>query len=187
MAQSSDPSEQGVNCASLISPVPDGTHGQRFACHVETGSNEPDDAASSGNSASADTLDADASMGGRAAGWKGGAPALPVHERRTHTVSTRFNKAELYELDRLSTSVGLRRGEYLRLTAFQSLPPTIPELNKGAWLELSKAASNLNQVAHQLNKKGIDVDVDVEEISNMLAYFRQILIEVGEGYEGESF
>lgn len=88
MAQSSDPSEQGVNCASLISPVPDGTHGQRFACHVEGGSNEPAATANSGNSASADALDADASKGGRAAGWKGGAPALPVHERRTHSLDS---------------------------------------------------------------------------------------------------
>lgn len=101
------------------------------------------------------------------------------------TVSTRFNKAELYELDRLSTSVGLRRGEYLRLTAFQTLPPTIPELNKGAWLELSKASANLNQVARHLNKEGFETGVDVEEVSNMLSYFRQILIEVGEKYEGK--
>jgi len=111
---------------------------------------------------------------------------LPDEQRRRHTVSTRFNPAELKELDRLSTSVGLRRGEYLRLAAFQALPPTIPELNKEAWQELSKAASNLNQIAYQLNKKGVEVDVDIEEVRNILAYFRQILIEVGEGYEGES-
>lgn len=189
MAQSIDQSEQGVNKASLISPVPAGTHGQRNACHVDTGSNEPAAAADSGSSGGADAPRADApepGPGRERSGWRGGRPPLDANERRTHTVSTRFNKNELHELDLLSTSVGLRRGEYLRLACFRELPPTIPELNKTAWLELSKAAANLNQIAYQLNKKGDDSGVDIEEISNMLSYFRQILIEVGEAYESES-
>lgn len=186
MAQSNDNSEQGVIYASLNSPLANARPALRSAWQVEAGSNEPAAAADGGSNGGASALDADASRGGKASGWKGGAPALPDEQRRVHTVSTRFNKAELHELDRLSTSVGLRRGEYLRLAAFQSLPPTIPELNKAAWLELSKAASNLNQIAYQLNKKGVEVDVDIEEVGNMLAYFRQILIEVGEDYESQS-
>lgn len=166
--------------------MPDGTHGQRFACHVDAGSNEPAATAASGVIEGAHAPDSDESQGGRGAGWKGGNPALPPEQRRTHTVSTRFNKLELHELDRLSISVGLRRGEYLRLACFRQLPPTIPELNKSAWLELSKAASNLNQIAYQLNKKGIDSEVDIKEVGAMLSYFRQILIEVGEEYEGQS-
>jgi len=180
-------SEQGVNCASLVSPLADAWPGQRSACQVDAGSNEPVDAASSGKKGAVQYFDPKTMMGGKAAGWKGDAPALPDEQRRRHTVSTRFNKAELHELDRLSTSVGLRRGEYLRLAAFQALPPTIPELNKQAWQELSKAAGNLNQIAYQLNRKGVEVEVDIREVENMLAYFRQILIEVGESYESESF
>ncbi|RCV86039.1 plasmid mobilization relaxosome protein MobC [Vreelandella rituensis] len=179
-------SEQGVNCASLVSPLADARPGQRSACQIGRGSNEPHAAADSGGKDDVSKPNDGTITGGKVAGWKGGAPALPHEQKRTHTVSTRFNKAELHELDRLSISVGLRRGEYLRLAAFQALPPTIPELNKSAWFELSKAASNLNQIAHQLNKKGVEVDVDIEEISNMLSFFRQILIEVGEGYESES-
>lgn len=186
MAQSNDNSEQGVNCASLVSPLANARPVQRFACQVDEGSNEPTDAASSVKNGAVQYSDPQTMKGGKTSGWKGGAPALPDEQKRKHTVSTRFNRAELHELDRLSTSVGLRRGEYLRLAAFQSLPSTIPELNKEAWLELSKAASNLNQIAYQLNKKGVEVDIDIEEVSNMLSFFRQILIEVGEGYESES-
>ena len=186
MPLSNNNSEQGVIIASLNSPPRYASPGQRSACRVDAGSNEPAEAASSGKKGGVQYFDPKTMMGGKAAGWKGGAPALPDEQRRRHTVSTRFNPAELKELDRLSTSVGLRRGEYLRLTAFKSLPPTIPELNKEAWLELARAASNLNQIAYQLNRKGIEVEVDIREVENMLAYFRQILIEVGESYESES-
>lgn len=186
MPQSNNNSEQGVNCASLVSPPRQGSPGQRSACQVDAVSNEPVNATENGGNELTFKSANRATKGGKAAGWKGGAPKLSGEQKRGHTVSTRFNKTELHELDRLSTSVGLRRGEYLRLAAFQFLPPTIPELNKRAWLELSKAGSNLNQIAYQLNKKGIEVDVDIEEVSNILAYFRQILIEVGEGYESES-
>lgn len=186
MTRSRTDLEQGVIIASLNCPPRYASPDQRSACRVDASSNEPADAASSGVKGAVQYFNPKTMMGGKAAGWKGGAPALPDEQKRTHTVSTRFNPAELKELDRLSTSVGLRRGEYLRLAAFQSLPATIPELNKEAWLELSRAASNLNQIAYQLNKKGVEIDVDIEEVGNMLAYFRQILIEVGEGYEGES-
>jgi len=186
MARSRKDSEQGVNCASLVSHPRQGSPALRSAGQVDTGSSEPVDAASSVKKDAVQYFDPQTMMGGKPAGWKGGAPALPDEQRRRHTVSTRFNKTELHELDRLSTSVGLRRGEYLRLTAFKSLPPTIPELNKEAWLELARAASNLNQIAYQLNRKGIEVEVDIREVENMLAYFRQILIEVGESYESES-
>lgn len=186
MARSRKDSEQGVNCASLVSHPRQGSPALRSAGQVDTGSNEPVDSASSGKRGAVQYSDSKTMMGGKESGWKGGAPALPDEQRRRHTVSTRFNPAELKELDRLSASVGLRRGEYLRLAAFQALPPTIPELNKSAWLELSKAAGNLNQIAYQLNKKGVDVDVDIREVENMLAYFRQILIEVGEVYESQS-
>jgi hypothetical protein len=179
--------EQGVNCASLVYPPRQGSPGQRSACQVDTGSNEPVDDAKNGKNASVSKSIAKASTHGKAAGWKGGAPKLSGEQKRGHTVSSRFNKDELHELDIRSTSVNLRRGEYLRLASLDRLPATIPELNKSAWLELSKAASNLNQIAYELNKKGMEVDVDIDEVSNMLSYFRQILIEVGEGYESENF
>lgn len=185
MTRNREDSEQGVNCASLVSHPRQGSPGQRSACQVDAGSHAPVSAAASGGIGSADAPDADGVMGGKRAGWKGGAWALSPEKKRKHTVSTRFNKDELSELDRLSTSVGLRRGEYLRVAAFQALPPTIPELNKDAWLELSRAAANLNQIAHQLNRKGVEVDVDLKEVENILSYFRQILIEVGEGYESQ--
>lgn len=185
MSQKTANSEQGVICATLNSPVPDGTPRQRYACEVDAGSDEPATAADDGSNGGADAPRADApGPDQERSGWRSGRPKLSERDRRTHTVSARFNPAELHHLDVLSASVGLRRGEFLRVAALESVPPTIPELNKHAWIKLSKSAANLNQLARHINENG--VQSDITEISNMLAYFRQILIEVGEDYESKN-
>lgn len=76
---------------------------------------------------------------------------LDAKDKRTHTVSVRLNAAELERLDALRAPRKLQRGAYMRAAFLESLPPFVPELNQNAWLELSKSAANLNQIAKVLN------------------------------------
>ena len=49
----------------------------------------------------------------------------------------------------------------------------IPEVNRQAWVELSRSASNLNQIAKKLNEGD---QADIEQIRKELAAFRAALI-----------
>lgn len=81
---------------------------------------------------------------------RGPAP-LDAADKRGHTVSVRLNDAELDRLDSQRSAVQMQRGEYLRAAALHRLPPTIPEVNREAWIALARTAANLNQIAHRLN------------------------------------
>ena len=82
---------------------------------------------------------------------RGPAP-LDAADKRGHTVSVRLNGGELEKLDAQRSAVQMQRGEYLRAAALHRLPPTIPEMNRKAWSELSRATANLNQIARHLNE-----------------------------------
>jgi len=105
-----------------------------------------------------------------------GPAPLDAAEKRGHCVSVRLNAGELAWLDEQRASVGMQRGEYLRAAALDRLPPQpAPEVNRSAWLELSRAAGNLNQLAHHLNSVGV-AHSDAPEIMSQLARFRAALI-----------
>ncbi|MGB9620460.1 MAG: plasmid mobilization relaxosome protein MobC, partial [Armatimonadota bacterium] len=69
-----------------------------------------------------------------------------------HTVSSRLSLDELRLLDERRSVVRMRRGEYLRTAALSQLPPSIPAINREAWVELSRFGANLNQIARHLNE-----------------------------------
>lgn len=96
-------------------------------------------------------------------------------ELRNHCVSVRLNKNELSDLDLRRGEY--KRGEYLRTIFVDSEPLVIPEINSAAWVELSRSASNLNQLSHQLNMLGVKTS-DVSEIQTLLADFRAKLLGV---------
>lgn len=75
----------------------------------------------------------------------------PPHEQRRHAVSCRLTDAESEMLDARRGNVS--RGEYLRLAALKAPPRVVPEINKVAWSDLSRAASNLNQLTRAINEK----------------------------------
>lgn len=87
--------------------------------------------------------------------------------KRTHSVSCRLTDGELAALDARRGSI--RRGEWLRLSAFGKPPRPIPAVNREAWRELSRTASNLNQLAHSSNAGEA---VDGVELSEALASLR---------------
>jgi hypothetical protein len=97
---------------------------------------------------------------------------VPLIDPRTHCVSTRLNDAELRQLD--NQRGDMARGEYLRCAALDQLPPSIPAINQAAWISLSRANSNLNQLAKQFN---IDTnDKNWEAVVSTLKTFRASLI-----------
>lgn len=110
---------------------------------------------------------------------RGPAPLDPA-EKRVHSVSVRLNDAELARLDTQRKAVRMQRGEYLRAAALHRLPPTIPELNREAWVALARTTANLNQIAHRLNSGDA---LPLAEVRVMLDAFRRDLIGVKRGVE----
>lgn len=74
----------------------------------------------------------------------------PAEELRLHSVSCRLTDAELATLDERRGEVS--RGEWLRRAALSQPPRVVPTINKEAWSELSRTASNLNQLTRALNE-----------------------------------
>lgn len=100
-----------------------------------------------------------------------GPKPLPATEKRNRCVSVRLNDSELAALD--AKRGPYQRGEWFRMAALHRLPPMIPEVNRQAWVELSRSASNLNQIAKKLNEGD---QADIEQIRKELAAFRAALI-----------
>ncbi len=79
---------------------------------------------------------------------KYGRPKLPQSERRTAKApNVRLNEEELEIVEQKAGDAGVTITEWMRLTALDRDPPlrrVIPELNRAAWLELSKLAASVN-------------------------------------------
>ena len=79
-----------------------------------------------------------------------------VGDKRKNCVSVRLSDAELEELNQKRTNYGkrvFRKGEFLRMMAFNSIPPVVPKINIDAWQELGRIGGNLNQIARKLNQE----------------------------------
>lgn len=109
-----------------------------------------------------------------------GRKALPQEEKRLHQVNSRLTADELAFVDKHRGKVS--QGEWLRRAAFGRAPNTIPELNRQAWIELSRAASNLNQLAKN-SHTFTDVKV-IEELKNFRAALIGASLEADDESEG---
>ena len=104
-----------------------------------------------------------------------GPKPLPTDEIRTHCVSVRLNVVELAQLD--SQRGEMQRGEYLRVAALHRLPSVVPEINKNAWIELSRLSANLNQYQAAINAhRAPDQQVDIAHLSDQVAALRTDLL-----------
>lgn len=103
-----------------------------------------------------------------------GPAPLPPEQLRHKRLSVYVTDAELHELERRAALVSMRTPAYLRESGLEKLPPVVPELNQKAWLELSKAAANINQIAKALNQ---GKPVGMGEIIDQLAKFRCMLLK----------
>ncbi|EOC3910020.1 hypothetical protein ACI3R4_002816 [Escherichia coli] len=86
----------------------------------------------------------------------------PAQSLRIHCVSVRFNKEEL---DILNKNRGDKsKGEWLRLTSLDRLPPVIPSINLEAWKSLSDIAQKLNKLINHLDAKSSNSELTKTEI-----------------------
>lgn len=102
-----------------------------------------------------------------------GPDPLPPDQLRGKRCNVYATDAEFAELKRRADMVNMRVPAYLRECALNKLPPVVPEINKEAWLALSKAAANLNQLSKKMNVVGM---VEASLIMRELADFRQTLL-----------
>lgn len=85
-----------------------------------------------------------------------------AEQLRRYTVSTRMNQSEIEQLDFLRGSQS--RGNYIRTVFFgDNRLKVVPEINQQVYKHINQTTANLNQIAHHLNKHGIE-NSDVEEI-----------------------
>ncbi len=83
-----------------------------------------------------------------------GIPVPPVATLRMRMISVRVNAAEYAALAARRDAAGMREmGAYLRTAVFAQRPPqaVVPVVNRQAWQELARTASNLNQLTAHLN------------------------------------
>ncbi|HAU3195280.1 TPA: hypothetical protein JDE59_001968 [Salmonella enterica subsp. diarizonae] len=86
----------------------------------------------------------------------------PAQSLRIHCVSVRFNKEEL---DILNKNRGDKsKGEWLRLTSLDRLPPVIPSINLEAWKSLSDISQKLNRLISHLDTKSSNSELTKTEI-----------------------
>jgi hypothetical protein len=100
----------------------------------------------------------------------------PLDDPRIHCISVRLNDEELAILN--SNRANMKKGEWLRCAAVDRLPTVVPEPNKQKWLELAKAANNLNQVARRLNELMNIDEAQFVLVRKILNEFRSSLLGV---------
>lgn len=104
---------------------------------------------------------------------------LPAAERRVHCVSVRLHAGELAIVD--ARRGRLQRGEYLRVAALDRLPPPPPpEINRQAWADLGRLASNLNQIAKRMWMYGERERSEIErsEIESLVSLISELRAEL---------
>lgn len=76
---------------------------------------------------------------------------LGPDEVREKSVTSRLNKVELKDLDERRRLVKMSRGEYMRACTFGTVPRTVPEINRKAWVQMARVSANLNQYQAAIN------------------------------------
>ncbi|MDY9921784.1 MAG: plasmid mobilization relaxosome protein MobC [Synergistota bacterium] len=101
---------------------------------------------------------------------------------RRHCISVRLSPQENAELDRRRGAQ--QRGRFIRnLFLGRPDPKQIPEINRKAYIELARAASNLNQIARALNRGD---RVILEELIHELQEFRRAMLKGREEEDHDS-
>lgn len=112
-----------------------------------------------------------------------GRPKKQENEKRKHAITCRLTDEELQKVE--NSRGGMTPGEWIRRAALGlEIPNQIPELNKQAWAELSKVASNLNQLARQYNQYG--AVNSPSELARILGELRLALLKGVDSLKGET-
>ena len=102
-----------------------------------------------------------------------GGTELPPNLIRHHIVKLRLNDFENDYLNAMRANLKLSRAEYTRLAILENLPMQNPPINIVAWQELSRLASNLNQLVRKMPKESHAL---IEECKAILKQLRAKLL-----------
>ncbi len=84
-----------------------------------------------------------------------GRPALGAEARRGHMIAVKVMPAERALLEERAAAAGLDVGVYVRAMGLgRRVVGVVPEVNRGAWIELARTTANVNQIAAHLNGGG---------------------------------
>lgn len=106
---------------------------------------------------------------------------LPASELRTRSVNARLNESEWQQLEERRALVKMQRGEYLRAAAFSQLPPSLPAVNRDAYLELTRIGHNLNQIAKHFNAGELP---ELDALRREIDVARKAITDLGAGGAG---
>lgn len=107
---------------------------------------------------------------------------------RIHCISVRLNNNELKILNLKRGNKS--KGEWLRMSFLQNLPPVVPTINTEAWKKLSDILQKLNRIALHIDSKSKDSQLTHTElfaVKRQLQDLRQHLLNAdiwSKPYEG---
>ncbi|ECY8243404.1 hypothetical protein AU902_12005 [Salmonella enterica subsp. enterica serovar Remo] len=81
---------------------------------------------------------------------------------RIHCISVRLNNNELQILNIKRGNKS--KGEWLRMSFLQNLPPVVPTINTEAWKKLSDISQKLNRIALHIDSKSKDSQLTHTEL-----------------------
>lgn len=102
---------------------------------------------------------------------------LPPNRIRKHTVTLRLNDFELKQVN--DSRNQLSKSCWLRSSALKQLPPSVPEINKEAWNQLTASLQKLNDLISFLIRKGTDAQLLSHEVTVLklkLSHVRDALL-----------
>lgn len=91
----------------------------------------------------------------------------PPNRLRKHSVTVRLNEVELSKVNQSRGQLSMSC--WLRSSALQQLPPSVPEINKEAWQELTGSLQKLNDLTSFLLRRGEDAQPLSQEVSALKA------------------
>ncbi|WP_397323638.1 hypothetical protein [Pantoea agglomerans] len=104
---------------------------------------------------------------------------LPPNRIRKHTITVRLNDIELAKVN--GSRNQLSKSCWLRSSALQQLPPSVPELNKEAWQQLTASLQKLNDLGSFLLRRGEDAQPLSQELTALkvkLSHVRDALLSI---------
>lgn len=102
---------------------------------------------------------------------------LPPNRLRRYSVTVRLNEIELSKVNQFRGQ--LSKSCWLRSSAFKQLPPSVPEINKEAWQELTFSLQKLNDLTSFLLRRGTDAQPLSQEVNALklkLSHVRDALL-----------
>lgn len=102
---------------------------------------------------------------------------LPPNRIRKNTVTVRLNDFELKQVN--DSRNQLSKSCWLRSSALQQLPPSVPEVNKNAWQDLTHSLQKLNDLGSFLLRRGEEakpLSHEVNALKLKLSHVRDALL-----------